>query len=159
MLIRSGEAPGIGWSRNMLYSGFITLPRSVFRRQTGFAARITRTLSRSTWGGLLRARSPAEAVRQHLSRSLLPYLSHLLERYRGRRQFWPIHLSQAVFIQPFNNIPTFIQPLKNMLYGVLFNPTAAITCHMECYCCRGEYLACPNYCAQNASFVYTRRTY
>ena len=29
MLIRSGEAPGIGWSRSMLYSGFITLPRSV----------------------------------------------------------------------------------------------------------------------------------
>ena len=24
VLIRSGEAPGIGWSRNMLYSGFIT---------------------------------------------------------------------------------------------------------------------------------------
>ena len=45
MLIRSGEAPGIGWSRNMLYSGFNTLPRSVIRRQTGFAARITRTLS------------------------------------------------------------------------------------------------------------------
>ena len=45
MLIRSGEAPAIGWSRNMLYSGFNTLPRSVVRRQTGFAARITRTLS------------------------------------------------------------------------------------------------------------------
>ena len=29
----------------MLYLGFITLPRSVVRRQTGFAARITRTLS------------------------------------------------------------------------------------------------------------------
>ena len=47
MLTRSGEAPAIGWSRNMLYSGFDILPRSVFRRQTGFAARITRTLSRS----------------------------------------------------------------------------------------------------------------
>ena len=46
MLIRSGEAPGVGWSRNMLYSGFNTLHRSVVRRQTGFAARITRTLSR-----------------------------------------------------------------------------------------------------------------
>ena len=45
MLIRSGEAPAIGWSRNMLYSGFNILPRSVIRRQTGFAARITRTLS------------------------------------------------------------------------------------------------------------------
>ena len=45
MLIRSGEAPAIGWSRDMLYSGFITLPRSVIRRQTLFAARITRTLS------------------------------------------------------------------------------------------------------------------
>ena len=45
MLIRSGEAPGIGWSRNMLYSGFNALPRSVIRRQTKFAARITRTLS------------------------------------------------------------------------------------------------------------------
>ena len=44
MLIRSGEAPAIGWSRNMLYSRFNTLPRSVVRRQTGFAARITRTL-------------------------------------------------------------------------------------------------------------------
>ena len=30
----------------MLYSGFNTLPRSVVRRQTGFAARITRTLCR-----------------------------------------------------------------------------------------------------------------
>ena len=30
MLIRSGEAPAIGWSRNMLYSGFITLHRSGF---------------------------------------------------------------------------------------------------------------------------------
>ena len=48
MLIRSGEALAIGWSRNMLYSGFNILPRSVVRRQTGFAARITRTLSRST---------------------------------------------------------------------------------------------------------------
>ena len=46
--MRSGEAPVIGWSRNMLYSGFNILPRSVVRRQTGFAARITRTLSRST---------------------------------------------------------------------------------------------------------------
>ena len=46
MLIRSGEAPAIGWSRIMLYSGFNTLHRSVIRRQTGFAARITRTLSR-----------------------------------------------------------------------------------------------------------------
>ena len=45
VLIRSGEAPGVGWSRNMLYSGFDILPRSVIRRQTGFAARITRTLS------------------------------------------------------------------------------------------------------------------
>ena len=46
VLIRSGEAPAIGWSRNTLYSGFNILPRSVVRRQTGFAARITRTLSR-----------------------------------------------------------------------------------------------------------------
>ena len=45
-MIRSGGAPGIGWSRNMLYSGLITLHRSVVRRQTGFAARITRTLCR-----------------------------------------------------------------------------------------------------------------
>ena len=30
VLIRSGEAPGVGWSRNMLYSGFDILPRSVF---------------------------------------------------------------------------------------------------------------------------------
>ena len=45
VLIRSGEAPAIGWSRNMLYSGFNILHRSVVRRQTGFAARITRTLS------------------------------------------------------------------------------------------------------------------
>ena len=44
VLIRSGEALGIGWSRNMLYSGFNILHRSVVRRQTGFAARITRTL-------------------------------------------------------------------------------------------------------------------
>ena len=51
VLIRSGEAPEIGWSRNMLYSGFITLHRSVIRRQTEFAARITRTLS-----GLLKLR-------------------------------------------------------------------------------------------------------
>ena len=29
VLIRSGEALGVGWSRNMLYSGFITLTRSV----------------------------------------------------------------------------------------------------------------------------------
>ena len=47
VLIRSGEAPAIGWSRNMLYSGFNILHRSVVRRQTGFAARITRTLSAS----------------------------------------------------------------------------------------------------------------
>ena len=46
MLIRSGEALGVGWSRNMLYSGFSILHRSVVRRQTGFAARITRTLCR-----------------------------------------------------------------------------------------------------------------
>jgi len=46
VLIRSGEARLVGWSRNMLYSGFITLHRSVVRRQTGFGARITRTLSR-----------------------------------------------------------------------------------------------------------------
>jgi len=44
MLIRIGEALAIGWSRNMLYSGFNTLHRSVVRRQTGFAARTTRTL-------------------------------------------------------------------------------------------------------------------
>ena len=44
VLIRSGEALGIGWSRNMLYSGLNNLHRSVIRRQTGFAARITRTL-------------------------------------------------------------------------------------------------------------------
>ena len=50
LLIRSGEAPAIGWSRNMLYSGFNTLPRSIVRRQTGFAARITRTLSDSANG-------------------------------------------------------------------------------------------------------------
>ena len=30
VLIRSGEARLVGWSRQMLYSGFITLPRSVF---------------------------------------------------------------------------------------------------------------------------------
>ena len=30
VLIRSGEAPAIGWSRNMLYSGVNILPRSVF---------------------------------------------------------------------------------------------------------------------------------
>ena len=47
VLIRSGEAPAIAWSRNMLYSGFNTLHRSVIRRQTGVAARITWTLSRS----------------------------------------------------------------------------------------------------------------
>ena len=40
-MIRSGEAPAIGWSRSMLYSGFNTLPRSVVRRQIGFAARIS----------------------------------------------------------------------------------------------------------------------
>ena len=45
VLIQGGEAPAIGWSRNMLYSGFSTLHRSVVRRHTGFAARITRTLS------------------------------------------------------------------------------------------------------------------
>ena len=44
VLIRSGDAPAISWSRNMLYSGFNNLPRSVVRRQTRFAARITRTL-------------------------------------------------------------------------------------------------------------------
>ena len=44
-MIRSGEAPGVGWSRSMLYSGLITLPRSIVRRQTGFAARISTTLS------------------------------------------------------------------------------------------------------------------
>ena len=30
VLIRSGEAPAIGWSRNMLHSGFNISPRSVF---------------------------------------------------------------------------------------------------------------------------------
>ena len=30
VLIRSGEARLVGWSRNMLYSGFNVLPRSVF---------------------------------------------------------------------------------------------------------------------------------
>ena len=44
VLIRSGEARLVGWSRIMLYLGFNTLHRSVVRRQTGFAARITRTL-------------------------------------------------------------------------------------------------------------------
>jgi len=44
---RSGEAPAVGWSRNMLCSGYITLHRSVVRRQTSFAAQITRTLSAS----------------------------------------------------------------------------------------------------------------
>ena len=159
MLIRSGEAPAIGWSRYMLYSGFNNLPRSVIRRQTGFAARITRTLSRSTWGRLLRARSLAEAVRQHLSRSLLPCLSHLLERYRGRRQFWPIHLSHAVFIQPINNIPTFIQPLKKMLYGVLFNPAPCNNMPYDMLFISGEHLACPNCVAQNAGFIYTTMCY
>ena len=43
-MIRSGEAPAIGWSRNMLHSGFKTLHRSVLRRQTPFAARISQTL-------------------------------------------------------------------------------------------------------------------
>ena len=47
MLILSGEARLFGWSRSMLYLGFNVLPRSVIRRQTGFAARITRTLSSS----------------------------------------------------------------------------------------------------------------
>ena len=46
MLIRSGEARLVGWSRSTLYSGFNILPHSVIRRQTGFAARITRTLYR-----------------------------------------------------------------------------------------------------------------
>ena len=46
-MIRSGEAPAIGWSRNMLHSGFRTLHRSVIRRQTPFAARISGTLFRS----------------------------------------------------------------------------------------------------------------
>ena len=45
VLIRSGEARLVGWSRNMLCSGFITLHHSVIRRQIGFAARTTRTLS------------------------------------------------------------------------------------------------------------------
>ena len=31
VLIRSGEARLVGWSRQMLYSGFNTLPRSVIR--------------------------------------------------------------------------------------------------------------------------------
>ena len=44
-MIRSGEAPGVGWSRSMLYSECITLPRSIVRRQT--AARISTTLSHS----------------------------------------------------------------------------------------------------------------
>ena len=47
-MIRSGEAPAIGWSRNMLHSGFNTLPRSVVRWQTGFAARISTTLCHLT---------------------------------------------------------------------------------------------------------------
>jgi len=47
VLIRSGEALAIDWSRNMLHSGFNTLHRSVIRRQTLFAARITWTLFRS----------------------------------------------------------------------------------------------------------------
>ena len=46
VLIRSGEARLVGCSWIMLYSGFNNLHRSVIRRQTGFAARITRTLSR-----------------------------------------------------------------------------------------------------------------
>ena len=40
-----GLALGVGWLRNMLYFGFNTLHRFVIRRQIGFAARITRTLS------------------------------------------------------------------------------------------------------------------
>ena len=35
-LIRSGEALAIGWSRQMLYSGFNTLPRSVIRLANSF---------------------------------------------------------------------------------------------------------------------------
>ena len=46
VLIRSGGVRLVGWSRQMLYSGFNILPRSVVRRQTGFAARITRTVCR-----------------------------------------------------------------------------------------------------------------
>ena len=42
-MIRSGEAPAVGWLRNMLHSGFRTLHRSVIRRQIGFAARISGT--------------------------------------------------------------------------------------------------------------------
>ena len=36
-MIRSGEAPVVGWSRQMLYSGFSILPRSVFRSANSIA--------------------------------------------------------------------------------------------------------------------------
>jgi len=46
MMIDLSLITGIGWSRNISYSGFNTLPCSVVRRQTGLAARIARALSR-----------------------------------------------------------------------------------------------------------------
>ena len=69
VLVRIGEAPEIGWSRNMLYSGFNILPRSVVRRQTGFAARITRTLSG------LRMRKRQFAIRTLLIATMLVAVS------------------------------------------------------------------------------------
>ena len=56
MLIRSGEALGVGWSRIMLYSGFNTLHRSVF------------------WSADLNGRSDNTAVIRLMNDSENPYL-------------------------------------------------------------------------------------
>ena len=127
MLIRSGEAQLVGWSRYMLYLGLITLPRSVVRRQTGFAARITRTLSRLNLGRLLRSRYPNEAVGQRLSLNL-----HQNSLFPGETHFTQLPCSSHLaaipqtepdwnVIQPFNNTPygTFLIPRNNMPWGML----------------------------------------
>ena len=90
VLIRSREALGVGWSRNMLYSGFIILPRSVIRRQTGFAARITRTLY--ALGQLDPSAVLAAGTRRFSSTGIL---SQLLPRQTSicAKNAWPAHIS------------------------------------------------------------------
>ena len=100
MLIRSGEAPAIGWSRNMLYSGFNTLHRSVFRRPTGFAARITRTLyehmNTRQFEKILSVLEEADAdpcfVEVHNGRNILPLTDHI----RCLPDGWTVSPSQEV---------------------------------------------------------------
>ena len=102
MLIRSGEALGIGWSRNMLYSGFNTLLRSVVRRQTGFAARITRTLC-----------------------GLNEWMPESQFRQRTAENCWEIHATKTIRLQQNDKKRTSSKMAVQDSLGSLFHRTVA----------------------------------